>query len=95
MNVKKLAEESWEGCDGCDENDKYFWTKGFLSGHSVGSIDLIEFLIWLKENHWHVYKNGKWFTTTDQPYIDGEPRKTYTEEQVIKKYKEDGKENNN
>ena len=48
--------------------------------------DRINFLVWLKENHWHVYKNGKWFTTTDQPYIDGEPRKTYTEEQVIKLY---------
>ncbi len=57
--------------------------------------DRINFLVWLKENRWHVYKNGKWFTTTDQPYIDGEPRKTYTEEQVIQKYEQDRKENNN
>lgn len=48
--------------------------------------DKIDFLVWLKENRWHVYKNGMWFTSTDQPYINGEPRKTYTEEQVIRKY---------
>lgn len=27
--VYELAEQSWEGCDGCDENDKHFFIKGF------------------------------------------------------------------
>jgi len=27
-----LAESLWEGCDGCDESDKNFWMKGFVSG---------------------------------------------------------------
>jgi hypothetical protein len=31
--VNKMAEESWEGCDGCDENDKYFWMSGFRAGY--------------------------------------------------------------
>lgn len=48
--------------------------------------DMIDFLVWLKENHWHVYKDGRWFTSKDHAYIDGKPRKFYTEEQVIQKY---------
>ena len=58
----------------------------FEQAKQIEKQDKIDFLVWLKENRWHVYKNGKWFTTTDQPYIDGEPRKTYTEKQVIEKY---------
>ena len=27
--IEQLAEHYWEGCDGCDENDKYFFVKGF------------------------------------------------------------------
>jgi hypothetical protein len=67
----------------------------FEHGKRIEKQNKIDFLVWIKENRWHVYKNGKWFTTTDQPYIDGEPRKTYTEEQVIQKYEQDRKENNN
>jgi hypothetical protein len=37
--VKKLAEESWEGCDGCDENDKYFFMKGFQTGYNRAKPD--------------------------------------------------------
>ena len=32
--LKQLAEESWEGCDGCTEQDKYFWTKGYQAGYN-------------------------------------------------------------
>ncbi len=31
--VNRLAEEAWEGCDGCDENDKTFWINGFVHGY--------------------------------------------------------------
>ncbi len=31
--VYELAEESWKGCDGCDENDKHFWMNGFRAGY--------------------------------------------------------------
>jgi hypothetical protein len=34
--VYELAEKSWEGCDGCDENDKNFWIKGFQAGYMQG-----------------------------------------------------------
>ena len=28
---QKMAENSWEGCDGCTENDKYFYIKGYMA----------------------------------------------------------------
>jgi hypothetical protein len=31
--AKQLAEDSWEGCDGCDQNDKNFWVGGFFMGY--------------------------------------------------------------
>jgi hypothetical protein len=37
--VYELAEESWEGCDGCDENDKYFFVKGFQAGYNKAKPD--------------------------------------------------------
>jgi hypothetical protein len=37
----ELAEESWEGCDGCDENDKYFFIKGFQAGYNRAKPDEI------------------------------------------------------
>jgi hypothetical protein len=39
--VYELAEESWEGCDGCDENDKYFFMKGFQAGYNRAKPDEI------------------------------------------------------
>lgn len=39
--VKKLAEQSWEGCDGCDENDKNFWMNGFRAGYNTAKPDEI------------------------------------------------------
>jgi hypothetical protein len=29
---KGLAESLWEGCDGCTDQDKHFWIKGFIQG---------------------------------------------------------------
>ena len=31
---EKKSDESWEGCDGCTETDKYFWTKGYQAGYN-------------------------------------------------------------
>jgi hypothetical protein len=31
--IKQLAEKLWEGCDGCDEMDKYMWINGFVTGY--------------------------------------------------------------
>ena len=29
--VTAMAEEAWEGCDGCDSNDKYFFINGYIT----------------------------------------------------------------
>lgn len=31
--AKQQAEDSWEKCDGCDDNDKNFWINGFIQGY--------------------------------------------------------------
>jgi len=30
--LKQIAEQSWEGCDGCTEQDKQIWISGFVTG---------------------------------------------------------------
>lgn len=36
----KIASDSWEGCDGCDENDRMFWISGFMRAANLfGDID--------------------------------------------------------
>jgi chaperonin cofactor prefoldin len=37
--IRKLAESAWEGCDGCDENDKYFWISGYIIGYLNARVD--------------------------------------------------------
>lgn len=89
--LKEIAEEAWEGCDGCTEEDKHFWTNGFASGYARANGDLADFLKWLGDNKWHRYKDGKWFTTTELPYMDAQPRKFYKEGQVVRIYEESTK----
>ena len=33
QEIRELAEKMWEGCHGCDENDKAFWINGFVHGY--------------------------------------------------------------
>ena len=40
--LKKLAESYWEGCDGCDQNDKQMWISGFIAGYLWASDNTIE-----------------------------------------------------
>ena len=40
--LEQLAETKWEGCHGCDENDKYFWIGGFVHGYLNAKIDIID-----------------------------------------------------
>ncbi len=40
--ITKLAEKQWEGCHGCDDNDKYFWMNGFVQGYLNARVDNIE-----------------------------------------------------
>ena len=33
--IRQLAERMWEGCHGCDENDKQMWINGFVTGYLI------------------------------------------------------------
>ena len=37
--IEQLAETQWEGCHGCDENDKMFWINGFVIGYLNARVD--------------------------------------------------------
>jgi hypothetical protein len=40
--INKLAEQRWEGCHHCDENDKYFWMNGFVMGYLEARVEYLE-----------------------------------------------------
>jgi len=42
QEIEQLAETQWEGCHHCDENDKYFWIKGYVIGYLHARVDNIE-----------------------------------------------------
>jgi hypothetical protein len=44
---------------------------------------MIEFLQWLEDNHWYMYKDGTWYTTAERPYVKGISRKYYTKEELV------------
>ena len=42
QEIEQLAESAWEGCHHCDENDKYFWIKGYVIGYLHARVDNLE-----------------------------------------------------
>jgi hypothetical protein len=42
QEIEQLAETQWEGCQGCDENDKYFWINGFVVGYLNARVENLE-----------------------------------------------------
>jgi hypothetical protein len=42
QEIEQLAEKQWEGCQGCDENDKYFWINGFVVGYLNARVENLE-----------------------------------------------------
>lgn len=40
--IKKLADNQWEGCQGCDDNDKNFWINGFVQGYLNARVDNVD-----------------------------------------------------
>jgi len=45
---------------------------------------MIEFLQWIEDNHWYMYKDGTWYTTQERPYVQGISRKYYTKEELVR-----------
>jgi hypothetical protein len=37
--LRRLAEETWQGCHHCDENDRQMWINGFIIGYLTGGHD--------------------------------------------------------
>ena len=50
QEIEKLAESAWEGCHGCDENDKNFWMNGFMIGYLNAQVRNIEERIETQKN---------------------------------------------
>lgn len=48
--IKQLAENAWEGCHGCDENDKQFWMNGFMIGYLNARVDNLDDQIEARRN---------------------------------------------
>jgi len=38
--IRKKAEQSWEGCHHCDAHDKAMWINGFICGFLNGQHDI-------------------------------------------------------
>ena len=47
------------------------------------------FVGWLKDNHFHQYKDGSWYSTKERPYTEGKPRKFYTDDEVVELFLKD------
>ena len=54
--IKQLAENCWEGCDGCDANDKYFFIKGFEGAYRQCQQDMADVI---KDIYLNAYEDGQ------------------------------------
>lgn len=39
VDVERLVDELWEGCDGCNKTDETFWKNGFRTGFSYSNVE--------------------------------------------------------
>lgn len=87
QELNQLAEQSWEGCDGCDENDKYFFMKGFQAGYNTAKPDEISDD---EKNDEYLLKCLTIFSNklleSEQSKNDGIPRLMYKDGREIRSY---------
>ena len=85
--VYELAEQSWEGCDGCNENDKYFFMKGFQAGYNRATPDELSDD---EKNDEYLLKCLTIFSNklleSEQSKNDGIPRLMYKDGREIRSY---------
>jgi hypothetical protein len=77
--IYELAEQNWEGCQGCDENDKYFWMNGFQTGYNVKSAEQQ----YTEKDMRAAFQAGKRYGKSE-----GKPYRTMYWEQFIQVYNE-------
>lgn len=62
--IEKLANDHWEGCNGCDANDKYFFIKGFGCAYRQLKEDMadesIRFADWINKNDYEKIHGDRW-----------------------------------
>ena len=63
--IEQLAKNSWEGCDGCDAHDEYFFIKGFECGYRQ-----LRDEVYTKEDMVKAYQEGKSYVADTPPYFD-------------------------
>jgi len=39
-HIEKLADEAYEGCDGCTEFEEKMWKEGFIRGYHSAEVEL-------------------------------------------------------
>jgi len=39
-HIEKLADDAYEGCDGCTKFEKKMWKEGFIRGYYMAEIEL-------------------------------------------------------
>jgi len=66
----------------CIDSDKYYTI--IEQAKEIEKQEKTKLLSWLKENNWHLYKDGTWYTLNEKPYTQGKQRKYYTEDEVVK-----------
>jgi hypothetical protein len=77
--LDKLAEKTFKGDDATVFVQREIWKDGYRKAQETR----IDFLVWLGENKWHKYKDGRWFTLKETPYMQEFSRKFYKEEEVV------------
>ena len=55
--IEQLANNYWEGCDGCDANDKYFFIKGFGCAYRQLKEDMAD-KKYTEEDLLHAFREG-------------------------------------
>ena len=39
-HIEKLADDAYEGCDGCTEFEEIMWKEGFIRGYQAAEVEL-------------------------------------------------------
>jgi hypothetical protein len=84
--IKQLAEGYWEGCDGCDANDKYFFIKGFEGAYRQCQEDMIELL---KEEIRRAYIHGQGNAQMMEAGLERDEVDDYTYSRILSLNKQD------
>jgi hypothetical protein len=71
--IEQLANDYWEGCDNCEENDKYFFIKGFGCAYRQMQQDMAN----------KKYTEQDMIKFAFDTYYQEDMAKKYTEEDVI------------